>query len=343
VNRAVVVGSGSAGRRHAAALRRRCPDAPITVVRRPGSTTPADGLAELGVEIVDSVEEAARLEPDVAVVASPSPFHRRHAAALAAVGAQLLVEKPLAHEVADAIGLVDDVEATGRPVLVGYHLRWTDTVPRVRQLLLEGAVGAPTSFTLEVGQHLAQWRPESEPSATVTARAELGGGVLRELSHELDGARFLFGEVDRLRCTLQRDGAPTDGLVDTVAHLHLVMATGLTGAVHLDMVAPSPFRRWVVTGDHGRLTADLLNGRIHLTTRAGDRSTVSDTSGSQRDLAEDRLIEHLLEIAGGEAEPICTGDDGIAAALLVAAAEESDAAGREVTVDRLSATDGSPG
>src|SRR5690606_26345190 len=161
---------------------------------------------------VESVERAAQLGPDIAIVASPSPFHSEHATALAGAGAHLLVEKPLAHHAEDAVELVKAVDSHDRRLVVGYHLRWTDTVNRIRQLLLEGAVGEATSFTLEVGQHLAQWRPGCHPLETVSARADLGGGVLRELSHELDGARLLFGDVSRVKCTLRRDGAPTDGL-----------------------------------------------------------------------------------------------------------------------------------
>ena len=113
----------------------------------------------------------------------------------------------------------------------------------------------------------------------MTARQELGGGVLLELSHELDGLRFVLGDVVSCSARLRRDGAPTDGLVDTVADLDIELASGIQGHVHLDMVSEEPFRTWTVPGTDGTLTADLLQGTITRIRRNRQQSDTSQRTG----------------------------------------------------------------
>jgi predicted dehydrogenase len=326
--RAAVVGSGSAGRRHASALRARLPDAEILVVRRSDSATAAGWLDGSEFRVVDTVVEATAMKPQVAVVASPAPLHREAAEAFLASGAHVLVEKPLATMVEDAVAIVAAAERAHRSLVVGYHLRFSDTAPAIAQMIADGAVGAVRGFRLEVGQHLSEWRGGTDPRRSVTARRELGGGVLLELSHELDVVAWFFGAVEEVDAELEFDGAPTDGTVETVAELTVRTADGVTGHVHLDMVSAVPFRRWSVTGTAGVLTADLLAGRIvHSGLDGHDERLVLHVDPGERDRAESRLITNLINVAAGVAAPGCTGADGIAAVAVVDAARRSAAGG----------------
>ncbi len=101
-SKAIVVGTGSAGYRHASALRRHSPELSIAMVRRPTSTQPTARFDMLGVDYVTSVEQAASAHPDIAIVAGPGSTHLHDAILLAASGAHMLVEKPLATSSSDA-------------------------------------------------------------------------------------------------------------------------------------------------------------------------------------------------------------------------------------------------
>jgi len=327
-----VVGTGSAGRRHAATLRRSLPNAELVVVQRVGSNQSSAPFVDIGARLVPTVEDALTFRPRVAVVASPAPFHRPAAELFFAEGAHVLVEKPLADVSEEADAVVRAARTARRELVVGYHLRYGDTVPRLKQLVDEGAIDEPITFRLAVGQHLAQWRPGTDPLRSVSARRELGGGVLLELSHELDGLRYLLGEVHELSARLSYTGAPTDGLVETEAELALRMTTGVVGEIHLDMVSSVPFRRWELGGTSGRLVADLLTGRIERTDLSGTSTIVAAFPPGERDRAENQLVANLLAAAGGLARPACTGADGLAAVALVEAASASARSGQPQVV-----------
>ena len=300
-DRVVVVGSGSAGRRHVTALRAALPDAELVVVRRRASEQPMDALRAAGATVVEGLAEAlARVpRPDLAVVAGPATHHAVVAEALGRAGSAVLVEKPLTADVVTARELAGRFDALRRPLLVGYHLTRGDTVPELGRLLSSGAVGPPSSFDLSVGQQLAEWRPGAA-DRSVSARAELGGGVLLELSHELDGLVHLLGPVSDVRVKeMRHDGAPTDGVVDTSVDLELTLESGARGTVHLDMVTPTPTRIWRFRGPRGELVADLLAGRIELHGAGGPPpSVLREGTPGERDRAEHRLIAELVASAG---------------------------------------------
>ena len=326
IHRAVVIGSGSAGRRHAAELRRALPGAQLVVVRRPDSRQPTASLREIDAEITHDLAAALRREVDLAVVASPATSHEAHVSALLACGVPTLVEKPLAHSHPAAHNLAVRADGSGVPLVVGYHLRVTETIVALRRLLLDGLIGQVRSFDLRVGQHLASWRPAMPAGRSVSARADLGGGVLLELSHELDALLWLLGPVESVAAILGHDGAPTDGAVDTIADLELRMLSGIEGGVHLDMVSDPPFRRWRLVGERGSLVADLLAGTVQL--RRGDATRELHRSASgERDRAERRVIEDLLGVVAGKPTQLCTPGEAVGVLELIEAARRSASSG----------------
>jgi predicted dehydrogenase len=328
---AVVVGSGSAGRRHASMLRRLEPEMEVVVVRRNGAAPLPEDLARLDVQVEVEIGAAIARRAAVAVVASPATCHAADAIQLLDAGAHVLTEKPLAATTVDAASIADAARRSGRELVVGYHLRFGRVAPLVAGAVRSGVLGRPSSFRFEVGQHLADWRPGTDPRQSVSARAELGGGVLLELSHELDAVRFIIGDIAEVDARLSTEGAPTDGKVDTVADLTVTTADDVPGEVHLDMTSQTPFRRWTVTGPGGSLHADLLSGRVELQRTGRETEVLRSSAPGERDLAEERLVRHLFDVARGEPS-LCTAADGIAAVAVVEAARTSAARQRPVPV-----------
>lgn len=110
-----------------------------------------------------------------------------------------------------------------------------------------------------------------------------------------------------------------------MADLALV-AGGVSGTVHLDMVAEVPFRTWELRGRDGILRADLLAGTVELVDRHGRVSTLHRADPGERDRAGHRLVAHLLDVAGGAA-PGCTAAEAAATVAVVVAARASHGAG----------------
>ncbi len=176
---ALVIGNGSAGQRHARVLTQK--GLAVSIVSR----RPAPGTFTSIAEAVSSIQ------PGYVVVGTETADHARVLAELAACGcnAKILVEKPL-------FGACDDTALTGFDDLhVGYPLRMHSGLRRLREELAGQTL---VSAQIYCGQYLPDWRPGRDYRDTYSGDRAKGGGVLHDLSHELDYALWLFGGCSEL-------------------------------------------------------------------------------------------------------------------------------------------------
>ncbi|MCP5372618.1 MAG: Gfo/Idh/MocA family oxidoreductase [Hyphomicrobiales bacterium] len=328
----LIVGYGSAGRRHLAAARALVPGLRVTLLRRPGGDTGAGAGAEA---VVHDLAAALAAKPDLAVVATPAPLHLEAATALVAAGVPVLVEKPLADSPAGVPDLLRAQAARGTPLLVGYCLRHDRAWSAVGRALADGRIGAPVWAGAQVGQYLPDWRPGTDHRAGVSGRADLGGGVLLELSHEIDLLRAALGEVAAVTASLGRVG----GLgveVEDCADLILHFAGGAMGNLHLDMVQRAPVRQCRIAGAEGTLEWDGIARTARLYTAAAGRwQVLDDGAGADVDAMFRAQFAHFLDCAAGRCPPRVTAADGLRVLEVVAAARHSARAGREAPVRRV--------
>jgi 1,5-anhydro-D-fructose reductase (1,5-anhydro-D-mannitol-forming) len=187
---------------------------------------------------------------DVVYVATPNAHHRLPVEAAAAAGKAVLVEKPLAADVADADAMVkacDDVL-----LATAYDQRFHPAHVRLRALVADGSLGQVTAVRIAYGCWLGpSWSPDGRPHDNWRADpAVAGGGAGMDLApHGLDLAGVLLGDdVERLvgvTTTRVHDYAVDDG-----ALLAGVTAGGALVQLHVSYATPDelPRRRLEVVG-----------------------------------------------------------------------------------------------
>lgn len=323
--KALVVGSGSIARRHLANLRRLLPDAEVGCVSASGRPL-ADGETVATTQL-QSMAAAVAWAPDLAVVASPAPLHLDHARLLLEAGVPVLIEKPLSDSldrVRDAASLLarhrDRIE-------VAYNLRFLSSARRMKALIDEAYVGRILGLRIEVGQYLPDWRPQADYRRQVSANRSLGGGVLLELSHELDYLTWLFGRFDQVFCIATNSGQLEIDVEDRADIL--LSRDGLTAHVHLDFLQRRASRGCKVIGSTGTLNWDLIANRISLDGPEGEKILFSDPGVDHNEMYLEQL-RGFIEVAAGRAATRITVDDGLAVLYMVEAMRESAATGRQV-------------
>ena len=308
--RALVVGLGSIGRRHVRNLKQLEPEAEIIVWRRPHSGNDLGDTAPLVDGVVTSREEALTLGADVALITNPAPFHVPCAIDLARSGTHIFVEKPLSHTLEGVDALLDDCRARALVLMVGYNFRFYKPLQLARQALADGRIGPLVSIRAEVGQYLADWRPGTDYREGVSARKDLGGGVLLELSHELDYVGWLGGEVESVYAQTGRL-SDLDIDVEDTAEVVLRFACGAIGSVHLDMVQRPTTRCCRIVGTQGTLTWDGMSHQVRLysptTDSWRDIHPAGDMDRNEMYLEE---LRHFLECVRHQRQPVVTGQDG---------------------------------
>lgn len=286
----LVVGTGSIGSRHAR-LAAEAGNKVVTVSRRGAG------------DFADVKSAMAHGPYSLVIVATETSHHQADLAAVMEAGhaGRILVEKPL----------FDRLEDTAVPpdVVVGYNLRWHPAVQALRDRI---HAAEPTIVTMNVGQDLRQWRPGREHTLTASASAG-SGGVLRDLSHELDACTWLFGAWNGVAARTAVDPALGIG-AETRAGLLIETDRGVLATVSLDYFAAPAVRTWTVSTPGRTLTLDLIRGEL--------------IEGSERQCwPADRDLTYRRQLATVLEEPdhpdLCSAAQGADVVALISAAERS--------------------
>jgi UDP-N-acetyl-2-amino-2-deoxyglucuronate dehydrogenase len=141
---------------------------------------------------LDHHEMLSAVSPDVVVICAPHPLHMPLALDCFAAGAHVLVEKPIAVEVAEADVMVSAAEAAGRVLAVNFQERFRPAVEAAHHLIAAGELGdlvrvlcVEPWFRTAAYYRSAAWRG---------SWSNEGGGILmNQAPHTLDRLCHLAG------------------------------------------------------------------------------------------------------------------------------------------------------
>jgi predicted dehydrogenase len=144
-----------------------------------------------GIARVTTDWEALAADPDVdaAVVATPNALHAPQTVALLGAGVPVLVEKPMATDLAGCDAMIRASMGSGTPLMVAHCWRFRDEVIALRDRIAAGELGEIVK-TRGYGVH-AGWGP----SGWFVDQPLAGGGALPDMGvHAIDTVRFLLGD-----------------------------------------------------------------------------------------------------------------------------------------------------
>lgn len=294
MSKAVVVGYGSIGARH------------VRILEELGHEVAVVSRREVAVSqrYADLAAALQQYEPAYVVIANRTAEHRATLQSLNELqfGGAILVEKPLF----DAAG-ADEV-APGR-AFVAYNLRFHPVLQRLRALLQGERI---LSAQIYVGQYLPQWRPQSDYRVSYSAHADQGGGVLRDLSHELDYVTWLF---DGWNAVSALGGHFSSLEIDSDDVFSLLLETPSCPVVSLQMNYLDRIgkRSIIINTDSHTIEADLVKGVITMDDQC-------ETIICGRDDSYRAMHVALLE---GRHDSLCGFAQGMATLNLIAAIERA--------------------
>jgi predicted dehydrogenase len=254
--RVAVIGAGNIGRRHLRTIREITAAAPVAVSRR---LTVRQELAAEGYGTAASIRDAVNEGVTLCVVATETAQHTEDACAALEAGCDVLVEKPLGVDVADALSTGRAALKSNRSIHVGCVLRFSDSLSEFRRLLPR--IGSAHSVRVACQAYLPDWRTGRPLSDYYSSRED--GGVLRDLIHEVDYTGWIFGWPVAIQARLRNLGRL--GIVaEETAELLWEIPEGPTVNMSLDFLTRPPRRSMVALGENGTLEWDGIRGTTTL-------------------------------------------------------------------------------
>jgi hypothetical protein len=273
MDKVAVIGLGSIATRHRSNLKAIYPNC-LTYVMSSSGRVPTEYIDNCD-HIVNSLEEIIAKQPVMAIVASPAPFHAKHAIPLVEAGIPVLIEKPITATHEELSRLIDAIDNHSTPVAIGYCLRYLPSMMKVKDLLEKEALGHLYNADINVGQFLPDWRPNKDYRDSVSANRELGGGVLLELSHEFDYAHWILGNLN-VEYAILRSSKELNLAVEDIADVVLTNQQGTVCNIHLDFLQRVPQRTCSIIGSKGRIDWNLIENSVELSNVDGSHTVYSD-------------------------------------------------------------------
>ena len=139
---------------------------------------------------------------------------------------------------------------------VGYNLRFHPAIIWLQETLPQ--LGAVSSVNFYVGQYLPTWRPDSDYRTSSSAKTDSGGGVLRDLSHELDLVQYIFGDWKKITAI---GGKFSDLEIKTDDTFSILLQTDRCSAVSVQMNYSDRLKQRLITvnGNNGTIQIDLVS------------------------------------------------------------------------------------
>jgi len=184
-----VIGAGRIGALHARHLAGAVEGARLTLVVDVDENA-ARAAAVGGAAALTDVDEAlVHPRVDAVVIASPTSVHAEQLRAAALAGKAIFCEKPVADDLHSTSAALAVVEGQGVPFQIGFNRRFDPAYAEVARAIGAGEYGKVELFRSQSTD------PRPAPEVYIAASA----GFFRDsVIHDLDTARFVVGEVERV-------------------------------------------------------------------------------------------------------------------------------------------------
>ena len=302
----LICGVGSIGRRYLRIIKKNWPDLEIAALRS-GYGDKYDEIKFLDYQALN-IEDSIDWEPDAAIITSPANMHINQATALANSGVPCLIEKPLGigNESCEKWNMIIHL-SDSVPMLLGYVLRHHPCANLIKSRLDENILGKVVEADFYCGSWLPNWRQDIDYLKSVSANKKLGGGVLLELSHEIDIANWFFGPLKINSANLKPSGLlPID--VEDRAYLIAENDEGVLISIRINFCSQPSMRKVTIRGENGQIFWDIILGNLEI---SNDKQIIyKKIFKIDRDLLFLIQIQHFFDCIFNNQKPKCTLSEG---------------------------------
>lgn len=223
----------------------------------------------LGIPEIRDLSQIDSIDPDVAFITNPTSEHVKYACMCAEKKISVFIEKPLSNSYEGVDLLRELVKKNKVSAYVAYVFRFH---PAIRWLKKYVRKNMPLHVTVNCSSYLPAWGTNKNGShlKKYSANRALGGGVILDLSHELDYLYYLFGDVKSVKGISGKLSAVT---VDTedFADILLNFKSGPVCNLHVNFMSQLKCRQIILDFESHSIVVDLINGSIDTIDTAGHR------------------------------------------------------------------------
>lgn len=206
---------------------------------------------QYGVKAYDNVETMiAEANIEMLSVCTPHPIHAAIAVPAAKMGCHVLIEKPLAANLADCNAILNAAKEGNAKVGTVCQRRFYRPCMRMKQAIEDGKIGRPVIGTVTMLGWRDQAYYESDPWRG-TWQGEGGGVLVNQAPHQLDLLLWYMGEIDEVYGVWKNLNHPYIEVEDTAAVIVKFKNGGIGNILVSNSQNPALYGKVHIHGENG--------------------------------------------------------------------------------------------
>ncbi|GHT71485.1 oxidoreductase [Spirochaetia bacterium] len=269
---------------------------------------------------------------DAVTLCTPPAAHRSDTVEALKAGKAVLVEKPIAQTMADAIDMVETAEKTGGILMTGFNNCFRGGFKFLHDFIQDGSLGTMNSFFIHrqsgsmVKEGVSNWR---------NSNTAVCGHSIESLSHDISVLRYCAGDVKAVKAyTLNT--LPYAPSYDNTAVVAMQLASGAVASLYSDWNSPLGYNWRGASGSKGAI---MLSGQGNWEIKEA-RIRTTDMEHDEIRILNDNLdvtcyvreYEEFISAIQSGKTPSQSGRDGLKTLAVSLAILESQATGKEIAV-----------
>lgn len=320
----LVVGAGSAGKRHLA-------NAIALGVEKLAVVDPREDRRAEVVERYGDIETYATEDEaysagkyDAVIVCNPPIFHIESSTKAVKNGAHVLSEKNISNKVEGVEEFLKLADEQKKIVGMVCMYRYYDSIQYVKELLDKNAIGKVFSAQITFSETMADWHPWEKVSDFYSSQKALGGSELYGENHTIDFTRWFFGEVKEVKQAYVARLANVTVDADDFAEYTTLHENGTVVHTHLDAFGRRHRKDMWLYGESGTILWDsYMGGNKVEWYNAETKKTEVFVGKVSRNDAFAMTLANFFESIKFDSQPLVNGWDALKTLKTTVLAEQS--------------------
>jgi len=208
---------------------------------------------------ISKIEEIIKEKFLIIFICFPSTKHWYHFNIFKNSSENFFIEKPISHNLEDANKIIK--YSKKKLIHIGYNLIFDEIFIYMKELIKRKQFGKILRIDCTTGQNLKFWRKNVKYFKTVSAKKKLGGGVLLELSHELNYLIWFFGKIKSIKADyFKLSNLKID--VEDYAFKQIQFKNKLIANINIDFFRIDKTRKIDFIFENGTVNLDYFNREI---------------------------------------------------------------------------------
>ncbi len=212
-----------------------------------------------GMQAIHTWAEIKSRRIDIAFITNPTSEHIKYAKKCAEIGLNLFIEKPIGLSTNEVLELRDLARQNMISCYVGYHLRFHPVIKWLKENIKTSEI---IHTNVICCSYLPNWRPGINYKENYSASKSMGGGVILDLSHEIDYVDYLAGEILEIKANSAR---VSDITIDSEDFADIILKHEKAyTSIHLSYFSHAPKREIRIDCTNKTVIGNILSNRIDI-------------------------------------------------------------------------------